>query len=113
MTQPIQTPGSNDGPSYKSPGQYWLVEGTNKRVLAFAKTKGDARILRAAYNAFDSAARVLGCNAVELAEVMQDGALLAEVLGNADAILYHTPHLDKEAFGKVGAVLAKMKGSAE
>ena len=43
---------------------------------------------------------------------MQDGMLLTDVLDNAGAILYYTPHLDKEAFGKVEAVLAKVKGGA-
>jgi hypothetical protein len=40
---------------------------------------GNARLLAAAYNAFDSAARVLGCNAVELAERMADGGIAALV----------------------------------
>src|ERR1700735_3894767 len=45
---------------------------------------GNARLLAAAYNAFDSAARALNCNAVELAEAMQDGALLADLLDNIE-----------------------------
>ena len=73
---------------------------------------GDGRLLAAAYNAFDSAARKLGCNAVELAEAMQDGALLAEVLGNADLILCHTPNPDRAAFDKATAILVNAKGRA-
>jgi len=42
-------------------------------------TTGNARLLAAAYNAFDSAAKRLGCNAVELAESMQDGGIAALV----------------------------------
>jgi hypothetical protein len=78
---------------------------------ADGRLEANARLLAAAYNAFDSSARRLGCNAVELAEAMQDGALLVDVLYNADAILYHTPHLDKDAFAKVEAVLAKAGAS--
>jgi hypothetical protein len=43
---------------------------------------------------------------------MQDGSLLAEVLDNIHRILYHTPHLDKGAFEKAMALLAKVKGGA-
>lgn len=35
----------------------------------------NARLLAASYNAFDSAARTLDCNAVELAESVQDGGI--------------------------------------
>ena len=37
--------------------------------------EGAPRLLAAAYNAFDSAAKVLGCNAVELAERMADSGI--------------------------------------
>src|ERR1700722_14273093 len=113
MSKPIHTPGPVD--------LLWEVEGhdpdniilrsthngLNMGICEVFESEANAKLLRAAYNAFDSAARKLGCNAIQLAEAMQEGALLAEVLDNADAILYHTPHLDKEAFGKVEAVLAK------
>ena len=40
---------------------------------------GNARLLAAAYNAFDSAAAKLGVNAVELSEAMADGGIAALV----------------------------------
>jgi len=46
---------------------------------------GNARLLIAAYNAFDSAARKLGVNAVELAERMADGELARLIEGVGDS----------------------------
>src|SRR5271154_2580230 len=47
---------------------------------------GKARLLAAAYNAFDSAAKKLGCNAVDLAESMADGLIcdLVQALEKAE-----------------------------
>jgi hypothetical protein len=83
-------------------------------VAQFGQPNADAKaqFIAAAYNAFDSASRRLGCNPVQLAEAMKDGVLLADVLDNADAILYHTPHLDRPAFEKVTSFLGKVKGGA-
>ena len=81
--------------------------------------KTNARLLAAAYNAFDSAARKLGCNAVELAERMQDGAI-AELLlttKNLHACIdwSDVPSYEKE-MAEVGEracrIIAKVKGDA-
>jgi hypothetical protein len=80
MIQPAHTPGPVvldmlDDELYSS--------ATNESIAALLLSKSgeaNARLLAAAYNAFDSAARKLGCNAVELAERMQDGNLLTELL---------------------------------
>jgi hypothetical protein len=78
--------------------------------------EGRTRLLAAAYNAFDSAGRRLGINAVELAEQMQNGGIaelcevLAKLLGDADHIMYHTPHLEADYFDQARAALAKVKG---
>lgn len=75
MTQRIHTP----GPLHIN-GQNIL---THETEIGIAKVYGNigqpreanARLLGAAYNAFDSAANKLGCNAVELAERMADGGI--------------------------------------
>ena len=90
MSKPIHTPGPVevimeadrhvDGAPFKD---YFIVtSGEKNRTIAdtyncdFVLTEEDrhanARLLAAAYNAFDSAARQLGCNAVELAEGMAE-----------------------------------------
>ena len=47
-----------------------------KEIIALCcSTEANGRLLAAAYNAFDSAARKLGCNAVEMAERMQGGGI--------------------------------------
>ena len=46
---------------------------TEDAVEHSAEDEGNARLLSAAYNAFDSAAEKLGLNAVEFAECMQEG----------------------------------------
>jgi hypothetical protein len=119
MTKPIHTPGplrllyaARSISIIRSGFVETIARCEMESTRPMDETGANARLLAAAYNAFDSAARALGCNAVQLAEAMQEGVLLAEILGNADAILYHTPHLDKEAFGRVEAALAKVKGGA-
>jgi hypothetical protein len=101
MTPPIHTPGPV--------------------TCSFARYITDNEIgspQQAAYNAFDSAGRKLGINAVEFAEQMQDGGIaelcevLAKLLGDADHIMYHTPHLDADYFDQARAALAKVKGGA-
>ncbi len=64
-----------------------IVPTTTKGYDAAAEANG--RLIRAAYNAFDSAARALGCNAVELAERMQEGEIaeLAQALDLAEYAL--------------------------
>jgi hypothetical protein len=90
MSQPVHTPGpSTTGTSEHEPDRIYIYGevGPNKPRIAIvefglkcgqdipAETEGNARLLAAAYNAFDSAAKRLGCNAVELAERMADGAI--------------------------------------
>lgn len=74
-------------------GQVAVVEGLGNKSRE--EQTDNARLLAAAYNAFDSAAKILGLNAVEMAERMEDGVLLAELLDNADCILHHTSYLAK------------------
>lgn len=118
MIQPIHMPGPvrvSDSTFTQLPGENlprWELRVSLQASVAYAHREEDARLLAAAYNAFDSAAKKLGCNAVELAEAMRDGELLSEILSNSDLILYHTPHLDRAAFEKVTAIFAKVKGDA-
>jgi DNA-binding transcriptional regulator YiaG len=58
------------------------------------ETMGNARLLVAAYNAFDSAARKLGINAVVLAERMESGGLaeLVEAQGRTSLTNGSTDH---------------------
>jgi len=113
MTQPIHTPGPASVTGANQRAYYPQLRIGNRAIdMITDNPDADGRLLAAAYNAFDSAARALNCNAVELAEAMQDGAFLTEVLASADSILYNTPHLDRAAFENVTAVLAKLNGGA-
>jgi hypothetical protein len=89
MTQPLHTPGPLRIERCKSGGWRHYIKGaTENPEFVIAETDEDhCRLLAAAYNAFDSAARKLGCNAVELAERMQDGEL-AELIEAARAFLH-------------------------
>lgn len=84
--------------------------------------EGDARLLTAAYNAFDSAAKNLGVNAIELAERMQDGEL-AELINalsplvdavfndNGDITMNFAQITSADGL-RARAILAKLKGGA-
>jgi hypothetical protein len=86
MTQPIHTPGPAQLPTgfrlvdeEQHDGMPLFANGdpfdTIAIVLARKGCNGNARLLAAAYNAFDSAAKHLGVNAVELSERVQEGAI--------------------------------------
>jgi hypothetical protein len=131
MSQPIHTPGPAQLPTgFKSvqpdghDGMPLFVTGdpfdTVAIVLPRKECNANARLLAAAYNAFDSAARKLGCNAVELAEQMQDGAI-AELVSAVEKAVHNAAIMA----GKPGkawegdfviremiAALAKVKGGA-
>jgi hypothetical protein len=98
MSQPIHTPGpvkadefliiNSDSPKPKLIGaMYWGRTKTpiDCYEISEEEARGNARLLRAAYNAFDSAARKLGINAVEFAERMQDGGI-AELVESLDGL---------------------------
>jgi hypothetical protein len=77
---------------------------------------GNARLLAAAYNAFDSAARALNVNAVELAERMHDGGL-AELIKCLEQMteFYVDDYSDRDISKPVKrarAILAETKGGA-
>jgi hypothetical protein len=83
--------------------------------------KPSARAMRAAYNAFDSAAERLGCNAVELAERMSEGGI-AELVESLNDVLsrFHSCIADgngkiagdEKAMARAGAILDKVKKAA-
>jgi hypothetical protein len=58
---------------------------TAHHMVSTNQTNGNARLLAAAYNALDSAAKKMGVNAVLLAEAMADGGIaeLVETLARA------------------------------
>jgi hypothetical protein len=79
------------------------------------------RQMVAAYNAFDSAARKLDCNAVELGERMQDGGVaelhdcLKDVLSRFRSCIAQSNgeiEGDKDAIARAEAIIAKVKGGA-
>jgi len=91
-------------------------------VALHDEAMGTARIMTAAVNAFDSAARRLAINAVELSERMADGGI-AELLEALDYLLEQTVDMDlkygilltegeEDARAKALAIIAKAKGGA-
>jgi hypothetical protein len=133
MTRPIHTPGpvwlDDDGRIAAGKGdEYVTLADPHPGNLTMAQDgalgMGNTRLLAAAYNAFDSAARRLGVNAVELAERMQEGDLyelvrsLRDVAGRLRnmVILSRTSEETKApdflAIKKVEALLDKVYGSA-
>jgi hypothetical protein len=123
MRRPIHTP----GPLYID-GQNIIA---NEAEIAIAKVYGNigqpgeanSRLLAAAYNAFDSAARKLGINAVEFAERMQDGGLAElaesheELLADIDGLKSEFAicrEISRSSYAKRSrAILAKVKGAAK
>jgi hypothetical protein len=97
-----------------------IVPTTMKGYDATAEANG--RLIKAAYNAFDSAAKKLGCNAVELAERMQNGEIadLVETLQlfeQSRTAFEHANDTESErlyanAADRNRAILAKVKGGA-
>jgi hypothetical protein len=100
MTKPIHTPGPAQLPTGfqlvkpdEHEGMPLFSNGdpfdTIAMVLPRKECNANARLLAAAYNAFDSAGKALGVNAVELAERMADGLIadLVEALEKAELIL--------------------------
>lgn len=108
MSQIVHTP----GPLHVD-GQNILA---NETEVGIAKIYGNigqpretnARLLSAAYNAFDSTAKKLGINAVEFAERMQDGGIADLVMALEWYAKNMTDHLDAKAL----YALAKVKGGA-
>ena len=83
----------------------------------------NTRLLAAAYNAFDSAGKKLGVNAVELAERMQDGGIAELVIALEMALPFVQPPVEliptcvrgnhaSMAHSKATTALAKVKGGA-
>jgi hypothetical protein len=101
--------------------QVAIVEGLGNKTQA--EQEENARLLTAAFNAFDSAAKKLGCTAIELAERMQEGGLaeLVEALGHhygTHVAFEQSDDAESErehaiAIDKTRAVLAKVKGGAD
>jgi len=125
----VHTPGPVAWQDYGLPGEYYGLYGARAAVIrgkdngedgtTVEVLPGDARFLRAAYNAFDSAARALNCNAVELAERMQDGEIATLVESLKDVVSrFHSCIADgngniagdEEAMTKAGRILDKVKG---
>ena len=84
-------------------------------VLPRKECNANARLLAAAYNAFDSAAKKLGVNAVEFAERMQDGVLFDLI----DAAQFAAETFEHSGCEKnvcpiclIRAILAKVNGGA-
>jgi hypothetical protein len=108
MSKPIHTAGpvevGQDGELYS-----YSKHQSVAMVLLSEEGEANARLLVASYNAFDSAAKKLGLNAVELAEAMQSGQLtdLLRALQWYQKNL--TDHLDAPAFNalmKIGICLS-------
>jgi hypothetical protein len=131
MTQPVHTPGPvkthNPADGCKNDGLYWQILQSTKdaigarAIIASDMSRDDCRLLAAAYNAFDSAAKKLGVNTVELAERMQDGemAVLVECLKDVLS-RFHSCIADgngkiegdQAAMARAGKILDRMKGGA-
>jgi len=90
------------------------------------KCKANARLLAAAYNAFDSAGKKLGLNAVLLAEGLQHGAI-ADLIGALEQAREHidgeidvvdgdygvpAPNKAMSLAHEIDVALAKVKGGA-
>jgi hypothetical protein len=124
MSQPIHTPGPAQLPTgFKSvqpdghDGMPLFVNSDPFDAIAIVLPRDEcnenARLLAAAYNAFDSAARKLNCNAVKLAEWMEDGEIadLFMQLSQTFAAIEATG----ECLGDMQAmrdIIAKVKGGA-
>ena len=128
MSQPVHTPGPVR--VFSPFGRPEIVTDrptaheTQSVVTQFGQPNADsnARLLAAAYNAFDSAAKRLGVNAVEFAERMADGGL-AELAESHEDLVTDIDGLksDFEVCREISngsyarrsrAILAKVKGSA-
>src|ERR1039458_2791211 len=99
MSQPVHTPGPVIArPEMESRARRITITGATSPVAIAeivptthgydALAEANGRFIRGAYNAFDSAAKKLGCNAVELAERMQEGGLAELVAVLEDMFLF-------------------------
>jgi hypothetical protein len=128
MNRPIHTPGPVR--VFSALGRPEIVTDrptayeTQDIVTQFAQPNADsnARLVSAAYNAFDSAARKLGINAVEFAERMRDGGLAelaeshGELLADIDGLKSDFAicrEISRSSYARRSRViLARVKGAA-
>jgi len=102
------------GPTHKDGGEY--------AALCELRDPEVARLMVAAYNAFDSAAKRLGINAVEFAERMQEGGLAElaesheELLADIDGLKSDFDicrEISRSSYARRSrAILSRVKGSA-
>jgi hypothetical protein len=123
MSQPIHTPGPVHLHQYTSQGDKLVsIDAKHRHItlhtLELPEDHDNARLLAAAYNAFDSAGKRLALNAVELAERMQNGGVadlieaLMVLLGQVEteALLFPEVIPQYSAIGIARAALVKVKG---
>lgn len=123
MSQPIHMSGANlrVSDSFKYQGNRKVVTDTNSIFTTVSTwltpnmTTGNARLLAAAYNAFDSAAKKLGLNAVELAERMQDGEI-ASLVSAIEQLMWQVVNGTSVEQGNAAiearAILTRVRGDA-
>jgi hypothetical protein len=123
MSKPIHTPGPL-GLLYAARSISIVREGFVETIARcemestrpLDETGANARLLAAAYNAFDSAAKKLGVNAVLLAEAMADGGIF-DLIRFADKMQDYwanekSPHHIDDLKATLRAVLTKVKEGA-
>lgn len=108
------------GPEEEGRINHTTIEGGFTHGSQDGDPERDARLLVAAYNAFDSSTKTLGIDAVECAERMANGGI-AELFDALDYLLAQTVDMDlkhgitltegeEEARAKSLAIIAKLKG---
>jgi len=129
MTQPIHTPGpvmpTRDDAIVAIGSDFYVAQimAISPKISAETRERetANARLLAAAYNAFDSAAK-LNINAVECAERMADGGI-SELVEALDYLLAQTVHMDlkhgitlsegeEEARARGIAIISKVRGAS-
>jgi len=130
MSKPIHTPGFLAVKGEEQNMLYSTTQGGGRVANVFpgqflgkkpsAMRTANARLLAAAYNAFDCAAKKLGVNAVELAESMANGGLedlvkalrpFAEAVFNDNGDLsVNTGHITNADYLAARTAIAKVKG---
>jgi hypothetical protein len=132
MSQPIHTPGPVDllyEVEDHDPDDIILRsthDGLNMGICQVFESRANARLLAAAYNAFDSAAKRLGVNAVLLAEGLQRAGI-ADLISALEQAREHidgeidvvdgdygvpAPNKAMSLAQEIDAALAKVKGAA-
>ena len=102
MSNPVHTPGPvtckfaryiTDNEIGSAMQAAFIVEFQQLIDQSWPELEIDARLLAAAYDAFDSAATKLATNAVELAERMQEGGIadLIQALSSLVSVCEHRP----------------------